>query len=69
MASSDAIWFKFVVTSILKDLLSCLSLLTSGRLPGMIYLKPSYFSGTLILTIFVGKGLVYFYFSDFHENW
>ena len=34
-----------------------------------IYLKPSYFSGTLNLAIFVGKDLVYFYFNDFTEIW
>ena len=32
-----------------------------------IYLKPSYFSDTLILAIFVGKDLAYFYFSNFTE--
>ena len=32
------------------------------------YLKLSYFSGTLILAIFVGKDLACFYFNDLTEN-
>ena len=32
------------------------------------YLKPSSFSGTLNLVIFVGNDLAYLYLSDFIEN-
>ena len=48
---------------------ACLVMHTIVVFNVITYLKPSYFSGTLNLAIFVGNNIAYFYFSDFTENW